>query len=423
VCRAHGYRTAALGKLHLPNDPHNWIADDVDLFDDAYETIDSKRGVSAYLSHLEEIGLRHLEDSWHNPDHYGNMPIAHDAMISELPYEHTHEFWHMQHTLEFIDQDEVAPFCIQLSMQKPHHPLLPQKQFWDMYSDDLALPETAYLEPSQRVPHFQQTWKMHRDMPWEYAQSGETWEDGARQAWRGTLACITQIDDVIGRLMDGLSERVLLDNTVIVYGSAHGCYHTIHGLREKAPGICSNEVCRVPLIWRVPDVRGGQACDALVENVDLTPTLLSLVKIKPIQTADGLDLSPLLRGQCDKIREEAVTEAPLSKSIRWSQFRYVHYPRVMFNGDDHGELYDLESDPWEKQNLYHDPRFAHVVSDGLRRLMDWTIRTTRIASKLPPGGNYGQTAGGFSKHPIEIDGRMPARFHPQKDFSCGVNYY
>ena len=62
-CKAAGYRTAGTGKLHLPIQPRNWIADDVDLFDDSYECPDGEIGKSAFLDHLEAAGLRELEDS------------------------------------------------------------------------------------------------------------------------------------------------------------------------------------------------------------------------------------------------------------------------------------------------------------------------------------------------------------------------
>jgi arylsulfatase A-like enzyme len=92
--RRHGYRTAAYGKLHLPESPRNWLADDLDEFGDSYETVDGVFGKSAYLDELERVGLRELEDSWHNHSGaYGPRTIQMDAMPSKLPYEHTQEVW------------------------------------------------------------------------------------------------------------------------------------------------------------------------------------------------------------------------------------------------------------------------------------------------------------------------------------------
>src|SRR5690606_10403468 len=96
-------RTAAYGKLHLPCEPHNWIAGDLDEFGDAYEMPDGTIGDSLFLRDLESKGLRHLEDSWHNPNHYGKKNISIDACPSELPLEDTMEMWCVQKACTFME--------------------------------------------------------------------------------------------------------------------------------------------------------------------------------------------------------------------------------------------------------------------------------------------------------------------------------
>ncbi|MCF7688738.1 MAG: sulfatase-like hydrolase/transferase, partial [Cephaloticoccus sp.] len=293
--KAAGYRTAAYGKLHLPESPRNWIADDVDEFGDAYESPDGELGKSEYLAELERLGLRDLEDSWHNRSGtYGPGSLSADAMPSKLPYAHTMERWAADRAMAFAVADHSRPFCIQLAFQRPHHPLLPQREFWDRYSEDIDLPATFDHQPVGRPPHFQAMWQQFRNQPWDYAEPGEDFHTGARRAWRGTLACITQMDDVVGRVTNFLREHDLDENTIVIYGSDHGAYHGIHGIQEKAPGICSDAVCRVPMIWRVPgDTEGGMVCAGLGENIDMAPTLAGLCGTGPMETADGADLAPL----------------------------------------------------------------------------------------------------------------------------------
>ncbi len=378
-----GYRTAILGKTHLPSYPKHWVAGDVDLFDDAYVDVHGKKEQSAFLQYLASLGIRHLEDSYYNHGPYGPRGgISHDATVSQLPYEHTHERYHARRALEFIQQSPAEPFCIQLNFQKPHHPLLPQQQFWDLYPEDLELPETLHQDPSHRPPHFQKMWRNFREYDFSYAKEGDTFEDCARRVWRGTLACISQVDDVVGQLLEQLDQAGHLDNTIVIYGADHGCYHSIHGIQEKAPGICSDAVCRVPMIWRVPGV-APHVSNALVENIDMMPTLLSLCGLETPLTVDGLDISTLLAGDQRQLREEAVTENCLAKSIRWGRYRFVQYPPVMFNGEDHGELYDLEADPLEKVNLYRDPDHRQTVAQARERLLNWLIRTTQISHRMP----------------------------------------
>lgn len=75
--RAHGYRTAAFGKVHVPNVPRNWLADDLDRFGDTYERVDSAgEGESEYFDELRAAGWREAEDSWHNHSgHYSSVSV------------------------------------------------------------------------------------------------------------------------------------------------------------------------------------------------------------------------------------------------------------------------------------------------------------------------------------------------------------
>ena len=86
------------------------------------------------------------------------------------------------------------------------------------------------------------------------------------------------------------------------------------------------------------------------------------------------------------MREVAVTENPWSKSLRWKQWRFVHYQPAMFGGEDVGELYDMEADPDETANLYHDAAHRKTVDKCRRLLLEWLIATTRTASVWPSAG-------------------------------------
>ena len=79
-----------------------------------------------------------------------------------------------------------------------------------------------------------------------------------------------------------------------------------------------------------------------------------------------------------------MTEHPWSKALRWKQWRFVHYQREMFGGQDAGELYDIESDPDETRNFYTDPAHQPVVQECRRLLLEWLIRTTRVKTVWPP---------------------------------------
>jgi arylsulfatase A-like enzyme len=266
---------------------------------------------------------------------------------------------------------------MQVSLERPHDPCIPAQEFWDMYPDDIDLPPSFFYPCDHRPPHFRnqhEAWKR---------QTGE--DDYIRQAklrWKGYLSSITHMDHAVGQLLDYLDESGLAENTLVVYNADHGGYMTQYGIREKAPGICSEAVCRVPMLWRVPGVtQPGTRNAQLVENIDLGPTFAALTGLPPMPTADGKDISSLLAGSQEPVREIAVTEHPHSKAMRWKNWRFVHYQEDMF-GEDVGELYDGETDPEEKINLYHDPDHQDVVHACRKKLMEWLIATTRVKTAM-----------------------------------------
>jgi arylsulfatase A-like enzyme len=340
-----------------------------------------------------------------------------------MPYEWRHELWCARKAFEFIDEVPEGNFCMQVAFQKPHHPLLPIQKFWDLYPDDLDLPESFDQSAASRPPHFKAQWEQAKKHTWDYARPGETYEDGARRAWRGTLACLSQLDDVVGKIVAGLKARDLFENTIVVYGSDHGCYHTIHGLLEKAPGICSDAVCRVPMIWRMPDMRArGQLSDALVENVDIPSTLTTLCDLPAMDSTDGRDLSPILNGTANSIRKVAVTENVWSKSIRWGNWRMAYYPDEMFGQEPAGELYEIARDPNETENLYFDDSHKETVEEGRRMLLDWLIQTNRVRTNMPAVKEGSGSFMGPQVYPTCQDGTAPNYAQPRNRSGNQINY-
>jgi len=371
--RAHGYRTAGIGKLHLPNVPRDWVLDHCDLYAECYEYGPTSEK-SAYYAYLDKHGLRAKEDSLILPEFPGSH--HHDARPSLLPYEHSVEGWCVSEAIRFMEMSGDRPFCAQVSLPRPHQAFTPDRRFWEMYPDDLDLPATLNLNPAHRPPHFRAVYESyHQNQGLIEPRDFASW---ARRVWRGYLACVTQVDHSVGLLLDYLERTGKAANTIVIYHSDHGGYHGTHGLPEKAPGICSDAVCRIPMIWRVPGVP-ARVSDRLVENVDLAATLPVLCGLPAMATVDGRDITGVLREDVP-VREVAVTENPWSKSIRWQQWRYVHYHPEMF-GQETGELYDLANDPDETRNLFAEQ--PAVVAECRRRLLDWLLKTTRVKTMWP----------------------------------------
>lgn len=372
--RGHGYRTAAIGKLHTPDEPRNWLAQHTDLMLECYGYRKPDRLGKEYAAYLKNLGLLEKEDSVALPEFPGNQ--QHEGRPSQIPYRHSVEGWCVTRAIEFINTRDPRPFCMQVSLPRPHQCYTPDRRFWEMYPDDLALPRTIHNSAAHRPPHFQKAVESLRNMRW--LQEPKTFEAGCRRVWHGYLGAITQVDFALGELLDHLERAGLAENTIVIYNADHGAYSGTFGVPEKAPGICSEAVCRVPMIWRVPG-RAPAVVKHFVENVDVAPTLAALCGLPPMETADGRDIS----GD-QSVRDVAVTENVWSKALRWGPWRFVSYPKELFDADI-GELYNVDNDPDETRNLYHDSAHQSVVSESRRLLLEWLVQTTHYKTVWPPG--------------------------------------
>ena len=385
---AHSYKTAILGKLHLPNNPHDWLIDKVDFH---RELCDDHNVTGAYHQFAVAQGVADEID-------YGGIPglpgrQQNEARPSKLTYGQTVEGFTNTQAMSFIDSCADQPWAMQVSYFRPHQCYTPPQEFWDLYPDDLELPYGWHAEDypgEDRPPHFQRMAQGGRTVPGKYEPTDAI--ERARRVWHGYLGCVSMVDHAVGELLSHLETCGQLDNTIVIYHSDHGAYSGTFGVSEKAPGICSEQVCRIPYIWRVPGMtQAGSVCEHFAEQVDLAPTFISLCGVEPMRSVDGKDITPLLRGEDAPVRQVAVTEHPWSKSVRWKQWRFVHYPRDMFEGQDVGELYDIEADPMETTNLYRSAEHQPIVAECRRRLVDWLVQTSGIVTSLPnPPGVRGR---------------------------------
>ncbi len=389
--RQQGYRSAAIGKIHCPE---YWVEDDSDLF------LEVCGGCSIgsnpqYMRYVEKMDLLDdLERCVATRDPQGRYQCL-DGFASTIPYRSTAEGWCVTQCVDFMQASvaEGRPFILHASFPKPHQVYAPAQEFWDMYDEQsLHLPPNADYEMEGKAPHLIETAKSYRDGKWTRS-APHTFEAGRLRKLRGYLGCVSQVDHAVGELLDWLDANGLADNTIVVYSSDHGDYACEHGIMEKAPGICSDAITRVPFIWRWPGAcRPGTVVDEVVESVDLCNTICSLIGLPAMESCDGRDLTPLLQGKALDKDALGLTEFAWSKSLRQGSYRYVYYPKQMFAvdyPDGFGELYNLADDPWERRNLYFDLDHADKVREMERLLFDRLVTTTRPATAF---ANYSDRA-------------------------------
>lgn len=383
--RKAGYRTAAIGKIHCPE---NWVENDSDVF---HETCGCSIGdrSSEYADYLAEKGLTDLEDHGAMKEFGDRGRQTVEGRPSNVSYADGQEGWTVRKAAEFMGQcsKDNVPFFAHVSLPKPHQCYTPAKQFWDLYDESkLTLPPNADYEMKGKAPHLRRAADGWRTREWQLFEP-KTFEAGRLRKLHGYLGSVSHVDHAVGKLLDWLDANDLSKDTIVIYSSDHGDYACEHGIMEKAPGICSDAITRIPMIWRWPGrFKNGHVAEEIVETVDLANTFCTLAGLDTMETADGKDLSHLLSGKSGELRNVGVTEFAWSKSVRKGKYRLVYYPREMFADeypDGFGELYDLQEDPWEMLNLFFDPEYADVVRDIQMDLVDWFVTTTRPVTILP----------------------------------------
>jgi len=382
--RGAGYLTAALGKIHCPA---YWVEDVCDIFHDTCGTSIGGRS-AAYTAFLRERGKEHLEDHGSLPEFGEQGRQSMEGRPSPLTFDEAQEGWIANQAIAVMQRaiEEDRPFFVHASFPRPHQCTSPCQEFWDLYDESaLTLPPNANYEMVGKAPHLRRTAERWRQGDWTLFEP-RTFEAGRLRKLHGYLGAISQVDAAVGRMLDFLRHAGLAEQTIVVYTSDHGDYAAEHGIMEKAPGICSDAITRVPQIWWAPGrIRVGHVVTEIVESVDLPTTLCALAGLPALETSDGVSIAHLLRGEQGPVHRVGVTEFAWSKSVRKGPYRYVYYPPEMFADtypDGFGELYNLEDDPWEMHNLYFDPAYQDVVQEMQIELLNWLVTTTRPKTVL-----------------------------------------
>jgi len=235
------------------------------------------------------------------------------------------------------------PFFLHVDTFDPHEPWLAPRYYVDLY--DAGYRGHELIDPAYE--------------PAGYATPREIAHMRALYAAEATM-----VDHWIGVLLDTLERLRLSDSTAVIFTSDHGFYHGEHGLIGKvrlnrrdriiARWPLYSTITRIPLVIRVPGLRGARAHRAFCQPPDLMPTLLELAGARIPRTVQGASLLPLLRGERTPVREVAVASCTYVQddavrcptSLRTGRYLYV------YGGDEWpSELYDLRKDPQEQRNI------------------------------------------------------------------------
>lgn len=412
VLKENGYRTALCGKNHSHRFNQDFdFAEVCGHLGDEGEVNSTPQEI-AFAEYLKST--KHMEK--HEPS-LGGVEVQ-------------HPFRNVSSTLRFMDQEESTgdsrPFFVWLSFAEPHNPYQVPEPYFNMFPPD-DLPRLHCSTEDLEGKGIRYTWL--RGI-WEHVMGNDI-ENRIQRARSNYHGMLRLIDDQFRRLIDGLKERGLDENTIVIFVSDHGDFVGEYGLIRKGPDL-SDILCHIPMIWRGPGIQAqGKKSGVFANLTDILPTLCDILGITIPIGCQGKSLLPLLKGDARWNREfdtaysesgfsglfwteqdQLTPEGEGAVSKEWDQFDCLNswtqcgQVRALWKGDyhiqlnmmGHGYLYQRKSDPYEQYNLWSDPLHQGAKTELLGELAAAMMKAAdplplphhRYRVKLHPKGYWKQ---------------------------------
>lgn len=259
------------------------------------------------------------------------------------------------------------PFCLSLSFSAPHtHDNAPEQYIWQPQSDKLHANETMPPPPLAEDQYFD---ALPKEVKEGFNRLRWTWRFDTPEKYqhsvKGYYRMINEIDHEIGAIRNLLEEKGIADNTVIIFMGDNGYYLGERQLAGK--WLMHDNSLRVPLIIFDPRAKKHRDVQDMVINIDVTKTIVDLAGIEAPKEYQGISLVPYLqREKPELVRDKLLfehlwelSEIPSSEAIRTEKWKYLRYRLI----DTPEELYLLENDPLETNNLATDPAYNDVLEE------------------------------------------------------------
>lgn len=388
VLAQKGYHTCSIGKIHLspwgaPAETEYeesrayWRTGKMDYWNGPYYgfkevQLASGHGDACYANfgHYGRWVNENFKELAQRASEYGKGKTKQFGR-SAIPLEAHHSTWIANQSIEYIKKNKDKPFCLYVSFPDPHHPFVTPEKYYNMFEGaDFPAPHFKEGENDRKPFHYKRamTEKQHpkdggAHRPLEFTE--KDWQV-VRTA---TYGAISLIDHSVGRVLDCLRDQGLEDNTTIAFTSDHGDLMGDHYFLYKGP-YPTRSLLNIPFIIADPDCAPRET-GAVMSNVDAMPTLLDLLGVPIPPSVQGRSFKDVTEGKPED-KDHVALCSGWSKdshlfyhhSIYGSRYRITYFP----NQDD-GELYDLEQDPYEFDNLYHDPKYRGLRDELMLRLL------------------------------------------------------
>ena len=383
VFKEQGYVSASPGKMHV----HGELQKDVDEDYKEGNTMGFDEVSLRYYTYFpgghyqDEVGedtyMRYRQFKKYGKTYKGGSMHLNEEYVPTLVKNDEDNFDMVvaRKSVEFINEraEDGKNFFLHVGFEKPHAPFTTTKTYLDMHTpSDYQLPETY------------NDWYKKGKYPWvpNWVHSGIPKNlEKAQNVMAAYNACITEMDDMVGRVVNALKEKGLYDNTIIIYTTDHGEHLFEHGLRGKHN--MYEDAVNVPFIVSYPKLfKGNTINNSIVSFIDLMPTLAELINGKTPETAQGVSLVEVLT-KGEELKDRVV----------YSEFRGGDYKllpgaknvpsRMMRKGDykfiyTHGiidQLYNIKEDPDELNNLIFDDNYKTIYEDMyFQTMVDWRFQ-------------------------------------------------
>ena len=299
-------------------------------------------------------------------------------------------------------RDKKKPFFVYLSHKGVHAEFQPAKRHEGKYKAiPIICPPSMYLTATDSSKRFgivtaPQTKVNYNDIPQWVRKQRYSWH-GVDYMYHGAivfddfyrqyLETLQAVDESVERVMNWVKEQGLANNTMIVYMGDNGFSFGEHGLIDKRHAY--EESMRVPLLlWAPGMIRPQSIMEQVIMNVDLAPTFLEIAGLKPPSHMQGFSFASILKGKStswkrDKVFyeyywEAAFPQTPTTFAIRTDRYKYIYYNGVW----DINELFDLQLDPFEMNNLVRDSSMRSTGIQLKNELFNWLKETNGLQIPL-----------------------------------------
>ncbi|MGC9348991.1 MAG: sulfatase-like hydrolase/transferase [Anaerolineae bacterium] len=350
-----GYRTFGTGKWH--NGPQAYARSFTDGAQIFFGGMDDHWNVPA--CDFDPTG------QYDNAKPFIRTPFA----TNEVAYRHCDHIEPGKHSselfsdaaIDFISSyEDEAPFFMYVSFMAPHDPRTMPRTFLEMYD-----PESVELPPNFMPQHPFDNGELEvRD---ELLAGFPRTPGEIRRHNAEYFAMISHLDAQIGRVLDALRQRGWLENTIIVLAGDNGLAIGRHGLMGKQN--LYDHSLHVPLLMSGPGVPQGETRAAHAYLLDIYPTLCDLVGVSIPETVEGKSLVPALRSQEERIRDVMLfAYRGFQRAAQNDRYKLIEY---VVDGKRTTQLFDLQEDPWELQDLAQRPAYAARRDELREQLKRW----------------------------------------------------